>query len=156
VRGWNHLTIAGNLGGDPETRVTGTGVTVATFSVGVNAREKRQGEWVDHTEWFRCVCWGSTAEAVGKFLRKGSGAFVAGRVRTETWKDQDGNDRRQTKLYANTVLFLGSPGGQRSEGGEPRGGTGGRNQGGTGYGDDPGYGGAGQAGPGGPDDDIPF
>ncbi len=154
MRGVNELTIVGNLGGDPEVRTTGGGTVVATFSVGVNAREKRQGEWQDHTEWFRVVCWGSTAEAIGKYLRKGAPVLVLGRLRTEQWKDQDGNDRRSTKVYARGVTFLG--GGQREPGDERqqqgnRSGT--EPQGDSGYG---GGQGGGQSGPGGPDDDIPF
>lgn len=158
MRGVNLLTIAGNLGSDPETRTTGSGTTVANLSVGVTTREKRQGEWTDHTEWFRIVCWSSLAEACAKFLRKGAPVLVVGRLRTEEWTDKDGNKRRAVRVYADQVTFLGS--GQR-DGQQGGGGSAGGNQGGTSGGDESGYGGGGGYGGGaeGPydsDSDIPF
>jgi len=50
------ITIIGNLGGDPELRVTAAGDSVAAFSVAVTDRvkDKRSGEWADgETTWYR-------------------------------------------------------------------------------------------------------
>jgi len=117
MRGFQSIIIAGNVGKDPETRTTHTGMLVANISVGVGGRKKEHGEWVDHTEWFRVVAFDKTAEVIQKYVRKGSPILVRGRIETEKWEDKDGNDRYTAKLYANDVTLLGNRG-DGDEGGE--------------------------------------
>ena len=109
----NKVILIGNLGKDPEVRNTQGGSSVANLSVATTEKVKdKDGNWSDHTEWHRVVCFGKTAENVGRFLKKGRQVYVEGRIRTEKWKDQSGNDRYTTEVVANEIRFLGG-GGQR-------------------------------------------
>lgn len=103
----NQVTLIGNLGADPETRQTQGGGTVCTLRVATTHRSKRGETWVDETEWHRVVCFGRTAENVGRFCRKGKQLYIQGRIQTRKWQDQSGQDRYSTEIVADVVRFLG-------------------------------------------------
>jgi len=155
----NKVILIGNLGADPESRTTNSGMAVTNLRLATTTRHKNQeGEWTDQTEWHRVVCFGRTAENTARFLRKGRQVFVEGRIRTNKWQDRDGNTRYTTEVIANEVRFLGS----RDGAGAGAGAGGGGSQGGgeyrsapsnAGYNDS--YGGGGSSNDG-ADDDIPF
>ena len=67
----NHITIMGRLTRDPEMRVTGSGISVANFSVAVDRDfpSKESGE--KETDFIDCVAWRKTAEFVTKYFFKG-------------------------------------------------------------------------------------
>ncbi len=142
----NKVILVGNLGADPETRTTQGGTVVSTLRLATAERQKERetGNWTEHTEWHRVVCFGKTAENVSRFLRKGRQIYVEGKIRTRKWQDKDGQDRYSTEVVADIVHFLG--GGGRGEGGGGGGGEGG--EGGGGYGGG-GGGGGGYSGGGG-------
>lgn len=103
----NSVVVAGNLGGDPETRTTAGGTVVTNFKVAVNERIKDGDEWKDHAEWFNVVCFGKTAENVAKYLKKGSGVTVRGSQRTRQY-EKDGQTRYFTELRAEEIKFHGN------------------------------------------------
>ncbi len=101
------------------------------------------------------VCFGRTAETVGKFLTKGRQVYIEGRIQTRKWQDKDGNDKYSTEIVAREVRFLGSrDGGGGSGGGGSYGGGGSGGGGGGGYAGSSGDSSGGSGSP--PDDDIPF
>ena len=110
MAGVNLAIIMGNLGADVELRTTTGGTAVADLRVAVGERVKRNGEWQDHTEWFKVTVWGKTAENAAKFLQKGSGVHIQGKARTEKWQDKDGNDRWTTKIVCDRLTFTGKKG----------------------------------------------
>lgn len=119
----NKVILIGNLGREPEVRNTQAGSSVATLNVATAERVKdRDGNWQDHTEWHRCVCFGKTAENAQRFLKKGSKVFIEGRIRTNKWKDKDGQDRYTTEILVDNLRFLDSQEGGRSERDDDRGG----------------------------------
>lgn len=100
----NTVQILGNLGKDPDIRATGTGKTVASFSVAVTRKyTTQQGEAKELTDWINVVAWGSLAEAVGNQLKKGSRVFVEGRYSTRSYEDKNGNKRYVTEVIANMI-----------------------------------------------------
>ncbi len=150
AEGLNRVLLLGNLGQDPELRMTSGGSAVlkmrlATTETYLDKNRVRQ----ERTEWHNVVVWGKRAEALSKILSKGSRLFVEGGLRTSSYDDREGNKRYRTEVVANNIILAGGArggGGPREEpgpGSEPQGGGGG------GY-DDADYGG------GGGDDDIPF
>jgi single-strand DNA-binding protein len=127
----NKVILIGNLGRDPEVRSTQGGGSVANLSVATAERVKdRDGNWQDHTEWHRCVCFGKTAENAQRFLKKGSKVFIEGRLRTNKWKDKDGQDRFTTEILVDNLRFLDSQDGGRSDRDDDRGGRDDRRSGG--------------------------
>ena len=140
----NKAILVGNLGADPESRTAASGTVVTNLRIATTERQKDQdGNWNDHTEWHRVVCFGKTAENVARFLQNGRQVYIEGRIQTRKWQDKDGADRWSTEVVAREVRFLGSKdtGGQGERGGyqnDTRGGQGGGRR------------------SGGQDDDIPF
>lgn len=107
ARGVNKVILIGNLGRDPELRYTQGGTAVANFSLATTERAKKDGEWVDQTEWHNIVVFGKVAENCSNFLGKGSTAYIEGRIQTRKWQDKEGHERSTTEIVANTVQFLG-------------------------------------------------
>jgi single-strand DNA-binding protein len=173
--GLNRVMLLGNLGADPELRMTSGGQAVlklrlATAETYLDRNRNRQ----EKTEWHSVVVWGKRAEALGKILSKGSRLFVEGSLRTSSYDDRDGNKRYKTEIVAQNIILGGRGGGGggrdsyddhggggRDSGGGGRGGSG-RDDSGSRDGGDGGYddfepkdSGGGFGGP--PDDDdIPF
>ncbi len=118
--GVNKVILIGNLGRDPEVRFTNDQTSVATFSLATGERKKDQsGQWVNHTEWHRVVCFGKLADFAKNYLKKGKQIYVEGRLRTNKWQDKDGHDRYTTEIVAASLQFVGgreaSDGGYQSE-----------------------------------------
>jgi len=103
----NKVTLIGNLGADPEMRESNNGMAIATLRVATTSRSKKDGEWVDVTDWHSVVSFGRTAENSGKYWRKGKQIYIEGRLQTRKWEDKDGNTRYKTEVVANEVKFLG-------------------------------------------------
>lgn len=121
MAGFSKITIIGNVGRDPEVRFVGEHA-VCDFSVAVNIRVKRDGQWVDQVEWFNVCVWGKQAENAGQYLQKGKQVHVDGQLRTEKWTDKKtGDEKSALKLHADSVTFLGSKGdGEQRPSGQQR------------------------------------
>ncbi|MBD3368526.1 MAG: single-stranded DNA-binding protein [Candidatus Eisenbacteria bacterium] len=108
-RGVNKVILIGNLGGDPEVRQTGSGTTVTTFNIATNETwSDRDGNRQEHTEWHRIVAWGKLGEICGQYLSKGRQVYIEGRLRTRTWEDKQGQQRKTTEIKADEMQMLGS------------------------------------------------
>ena len=118
AEGLNRVMLLGNLGADPELRMTQGGQAVlklrlATSETYIDKNRQRQ----ERTEWHSVVIWGKRAEALAKILTKGSRIFVEGGLRTSSYDDRDGNKRYRTEIVASNILLQGSGGGGRGGGG---------------------------------------
>ncbi len=100
----NSVQILGNLARDPEVRFTKTGRAVASFTVAASDSyvDSQTREVKERVAYINCVAWGNLAEQVGT-LRKGSRAFVEGRIQTRSYEAQDGSKRYVTEVVANFV-----------------------------------------------------
>jgi single-strand DNA-binding protein len=155
--GLNKVMLLGNLGADPELRMTSGGQAVlklrlATSETYLDRNRNRQ----EKTEWHSVVIWGKRAEALGKILSKGSRLFIEGALRTSSYDDKDGNKRYRTEVVATNVILSGRAGGGGARDNYDA--PGGFDQGSGGY-DAPAAGGEPRMdsfGPGPEDDDIPF
>lgn len=140
AEGLNRVMLLGNLGADPELRMTSGGqavlkLRVATAETYLDKNRNRQ----ERTEWHSVVVWGKRAEALGKILSKGSRIFIEGALRTSSYDDRDGQKRYKTEIVANNIILSGRGGGgggrdgyEGGGGGREYGGGGGREQGGGG------------------------
>jgi single-strand DNA-binding protein len=154
AEGLNRVILLGNLGADPELRMTNGGTAVlnirmATSESYLDRNKQRQ----ERTEWHRVVIWGKRAEALGKILTKGDRILIEGSLRTSSYEDRDGNKKYTTEIVANNVVLSGGGAGGGA------GGARGRSGGGDDFGPPPsGGGGFDEADYGGApdDDDIPF
>ena len=101
----NKVEIMGRLTADPELRATTSGTFVTSFSIATESDFKNpQGE--KSTDFFDVIAWRNTAEFISKHFTKGRMIVVAGRLKTETWTDnQTGKNRKSTKIVAESVYF---------------------------------------------------
>ena len=165
--GLNRVMLFGNLGADPELRVTSGGQAVLKLSVATNESYlDRNQVRQQRVEWHRVTVWGRRAEALAKFLRKGARVFVEGRLQTSSY-EKNCEKRYSTEIVAQNVILSGdargggggtesgsSGGGSRPGGGAPVGDGGGSGSRRPDAEDPVGGGSGGDAGQG--DDDIPF
>lgn len=112
----NKVMIMGHLGKDPELRYTSNQIPVCSITV-ATSEYKGGNKGERHTEWHKVVVWNKQAENVSKYLKKGSGVFLEGRLRTRSWDDQNtGQKRYSTEIVAHSVQFLPRSGQQSSHG----------------------------------------
>lgn len=111
----NSVNISGNLGRDPELRATKTGMQVLSFSVCVNARVKRNGEWTDKANWVDVTLYGNRAESLSRYLSKGSHVTVSGRLDQRTWEAKDGTKRSKLEVVCDEIDFTGGKREQQQE-----------------------------------------
>lgn len=79
-------------------------VSVATVRVGVTPRLKKNGEWVDgETTWYSVTAWRTLADHLRDSVRKGDPVIVHGRLRTESWKAEDGGTNTDLHVEASLV-----------------------------------------------------
>lgn len=124
AEGLNKVLLLGNLGADPELKVTQGGQAVlklrlATTESYLDRNNTRQ----ERTEWHRVTLWGKRAEALAKFLTKGERIFVEGRISTSSY-EKDGEKRYSTEIVANNIILAGRGKGDRDFAGEGGGGGG--------------------------------
>lgn len=105
---YQQITLIGNLGADPEMRVTQNGTPVTSLRVATNRRWRAQdGTTQEETVWFRVSVWAQQAEACNQYLSKGQRVLVVGEMREPgAWTDQEGNARASLEVRARNVQFL--------------------------------------------------
>jgi single-strand DNA-binding protein len=125
MRGFNKVTLMGNLTRDPELRTTPNGSNVCSFSLAVNRTWKNaNGEQQEAVDYIDCNIWGKPAEIINQYMSKGSGILVSGRLQQRSW-EQEGQKRSKVEVVVEDFNFVGggndggsnSGGGSRSSGG---------------------------------------
>ena len=111
----NRVNISGNLTRDPELRATAGGTQVLSFGVAVNDRRKnpQTGDWEDYPNFVDCTRFGTRAEAVSRYLSKGTKVAIEGKLRYSSW-ERDGQRRSKLEVIVDEIEFMsrGSQGGQ--------------------------------------------
>lgn len=106
----NKVMLSGNLTRDPELRSMSGGDHVLKFGIAVNERRKNQqtGEWgEDRPNFFDCTMFGARAEAVSRFLSKGSKVAIEGRLQWHQWEDREtGQNRSKVDIVVNEIEFM--------------------------------------------------
>lgn len=116
----NKVILIGNLGRDPELKMTPSGQALARFSIATTENWKNpQGEKQSKTEWHNIVVWGKQAEIAEKYLRKGKQVMIEGRIQYREYTDQAGVKKTACDIRCDNFVMLG-----RMEDGGPRANTG--------------------------------
>jgi single-strand DNA-binding protein len=104
----NEIVIGGNLTRDIELKKTGTGTSVAQFTLALNSKFKdKDGNQKEEVSFISCVGYGKTAELASEYLHKGSPAIVVGRLKQESW-EKDGETKSKTVVICERIVFVGS------------------------------------------------
>lgn len=111
----NRVNISGNLTRDPELRATAGGTQILAFGVAVNDRRRNQqtGEWEDVPNFVDCIVFGSRAEAVSRFITKGSKVAIEGKLRFSAWETKEGQRRSKLEVVVDEIEFLSRANGQQ-------------------------------------------
>ena len=112
----NKVMLIGNLGRDPEVRYVMQDVPVATFTVATTEKGYRLAngtEVPDQTEWHNVVLWRGLAKIAEQYLHKGDKVYIEGKIKTRTYDDKNGVQKRITEIIADNMEVLG--GGRRPE-----------------------------------------
>lgn len=103
----NRAMIVGNLTRDPELRYTPSGQPVCSFGIATNRRWRdKEGNQKEDVQFHDIVAWGKLAEVVSQILKKGTRAYVDGRLQTRQWEGQDGAKRQRTEIVMENFIPL--------------------------------------------------
>ena len=122
----NKVMLIGNLTRDPELRYTPKGTAVADIGMAINrVWNNDAGQKQEETTFVDVTLWGRQAELAEKYLGKGRGVYIEGRLQLDTWDDKEtGKKRSKLKVVGENLQFLpdgkgasgGGGGGQRPQG----------------------------------------
>jgi single-strand DNA-binding protein len=109
----NKVMLIGNLGKDPEIRMTATGRKKVSFSLATSRRYRdASGEQKEITDWHNVVGWGKTADIFEQLnIRKGTSLFVEGSISYRSWDDQNtGQKKYITEINLDVFQLLSKAG----------------------------------------------
>ena len=98
----NQVIIMGRVTRDPELRQTGSGLTVASFSLACD-RDYKDQQGNRETDFINCVAWRGTAEYAAKYFPKGRMAIVAGRLQVRSYTDKEGSKRTAWEVIVGSI-----------------------------------------------------
>ena len=101
--------LSGNLTKDAEIRQTADGFTVVRFSVAVNKRKKKGGEYVNTPNYFDCVIFGNYGAAIAEILVKGTKVFIECEPDYSVWESQNGKRSKVEFIVSTVVIQRGEP-----------------------------------------------
>ena len=103
--------IYGNLTRDPEMKALPSGMQVCSFSTATNrSYNDRDGKRQEAVEYHNVTSFGKQAEVIAKYLTKGSGVYVEGRLQTNSW-EKDGVKQYRTEIVVDKFEFGPKSGG---------------------------------------------
>lgn len=102
----NKVLLIGRMTKDPETRYTQSGTAVATFTLAVDRRFKKDGQ--PSADFISCVAWNKLAEVIANNLVKGRKVGIEGRLQVRSYDAQDGSKRYVTEVIVDELDFCDS------------------------------------------------
>ena len=100
----NKVFLIGNLTRDPELTETENGTQLCRFSIAVARNYTTAGE--RKTDFFNVTAWRGTADAVGRYARKGNKIAVSGSIELRNYEDSQGVKKTAVDIVAQDVEFL--------------------------------------------------
>jgi single-strand DNA-binding protein len=101
----NSVNIMGNLTRDPELKILSSGKSVCGLSIANNRVYTKNNEKVTEVSYFDVDVWGPAGENCAKYLKKGSGIIVEGRLKQDRW-EKDGKTQSRVRIAANNIHFM--------------------------------------------------
>lgn len=103
----NNVTICGSIG-EPKFRSvnTKTGAReIASFGICQQEGKDAQGNTI--FAWYNAEYWLSEGSRLKQYLVKGQKIFAVGELKTEKWKDKEGNERSSIKIAVRSLELVG-------------------------------------------------
>ena len=97
----NKVILMGRLTRDPEVRYSSgdNQMAIARYSLAVDRRGRREGNYGQHADFINCVAFGRAGEFAEKYFHKGIKVLVTGRIQTGSYTNKDGQ-----KVYTTDVV----------------------------------------------------
>jgi len=106
--GLNKVILIGNLTRDPDLKYTPSGTARTRFAVAINRQYKDSaGQMQEEVTFVPIVVWGAQAENCANYLTKGRSVAVEGRLRIDSFENQEGEKKQVVEVVAQSVQFLG-------------------------------------------------
>lgn len=103
----NVTVLSGRLTRDIEITAMPSGTPVGNLSLAYSRVRKNghTGEYEEVSNFIDCVLIGSRAEALKKYLTKGTKVCIQGALSYNTW-ERDGQKRSKHELYVDRIQFM--------------------------------------------------
>jgi single-strand DNA-binding protein len=117
MAGYNRIIIIGNLTRDPELKAVGTQASVCKLNIASNRQYKNRqnGSIAQEVCFIDVEVWGAQADTCKMYLQKGRPILVEGRLKLDSWKDNEGNIKSKHSIVSDKIIFLGSSSEQNAE-----------------------------------------
>jgi len=102
----NKVTLIGFLGNDAEVR-SNDNRSFTTFSLATQSSYKKDGKYLSHTEWHRCVVFGKKLAEFAGTLKKGAHLQVEGELRSRKYDStKTGSEQTIWEIRVDSILKL--------------------------------------------------
>src|SRR5437588_12822898 len=101
----NKVTLIGFLGSNAEAR-TANNSSFTTLSLATKSSYKKDGKYISHTEWHRCVVFGKLSE-FAKTLTKGAHVQLEGELRSREYESKKTDTKQRVwEIRVDSILKL--------------------------------------------------
>ena len=99
---YNRAILMGNLTRSPEYKEFSSGQAICRLGVAANRQFKNRqtNELMQEVCFMDVEVWGAQAASCNQYLEKGSSVLVDGRIKLDTWTDQNGQTRNKHVIVA--------------------------------------------------------
>lgn len=110
MAGYNRIVLVGNLTRDPDYKQLTSGQPLCRLGLATNRQFKNRqtGAMVQEVCYIDIDVWGAQAESCRQYLQKGRSVLIEGRLKLDTWEDQNGQSRSKHSVVADRVVFMGA------------------------------------------------
>jgi len=104
----NKVIMMGNLSKDVELRYAPSGSAIATTSIAVSRKFKKQdGSQGEEVCFIDLIFFGRSGEIANQYLSKGKKVLIEGRLKLDQWTDQQGVKRSKHSVTVESMEMLG-------------------------------------------------
>ena len=103
----NVISLTGNLCKNVELRYTKNNKCLVENTIGV-IKDKKNEDGTYQSDFIDFVAFEKKGEYLNNYSKKGDKIELTGKLRVDTWKDEEGNYRQRTYVVADTVKILTS------------------------------------------------
>lgn len=101
---FNHLTIEGRVGQEPEQKGS-----LVIFTLANNRQfQNANGEKEQKTTWVKCIAAGNKADYIKSYVHKGSALMLEGHLQNNNWTDTQGNKHSEIQVVVDKIEIMNS------------------------------------------------
>ncbi len=112
---FNKVILIGNHTADPELRQTTSGKSVCNFTIAVNRPRADAEKGQQTVDFINAVAWGTTAEFISKYFKKGNPILICGQLQSGSYTDSLGEKKYFTEVLTDEVSFVAPSSSNKSD-----------------------------------------